>query len=289
MTPAPAERLHLTKHHGAGNDFLVVLDVDDAQPLDPVLVAALCDRHRGVGADGVIRVVGLRSAGRADDVPLGMELRNADGTPAETSGNGLRCLAQAAVEAGLVAPPSFGVRTEAGVRSVDYEPGPPGSGVATAWVGMGRPRLGREETLAPLPGVSLAGLKFARRVDVGNPHLVLVGTDWSDAEVGEAGAALGSGGPGCNVEFVAVGPDGEAIALRVWERGVGETFACGTGSVAAAAVTRAAGLTGDRVVVHNPGGALEVVFAGDDARLGGPVHKVADVEVDPGALVAGWR
>ena len=125
----------LTKHHGAGNDFLVLVDPDDRRPVAPELVRALCDRRFGVGADGLLRVL----AGR-DGTDLAMELHNADGSPAEMSGNGIRCLAQAAVDAGLVAPPSFTVWTEAGVRTLEYET--TGLGAADASVEMGKAELG---------------------------------------------------------------------------------------------------------------------------------------------------
>src|SRR5437016_8463666 len=101
--------LRLTKHHGQGNDFLVLLDPDGRQPLDATTARFLCDRRRGVGADGVIRAT---LVGPGDDgAALDMELRNADGGIAEMSGNGVRCLAQAAVDAGLASPPTFVVRT----------------------------------------------------------------------------------------------------------------------------------------------------------------------------------
>lgn len=280
MTAPPSPRLRLTKHHGAGNDFLVTLDAEGTAPLVPELVAALCDRHRGVGADGVIRVFGGK-----DGADLAMELRNADGGPAEVSGNGLRCLAQTAVDAGLVTN-SFTVWTAAGVRSVDYEPGPAGS--ASAWVDMGRPELGGHEDLAGVGPArhQVAEVEESRRVDVGNAHLVVIGPDPDTIDVAIVGRMLDESHPGGrNVEFVAVDADG-ALRLRVWERGAGETLACGTGSVAAAAVARAAGACGDRVRVRNPGGTLEVAFSGADARLGGPVHKVADIAVDPAALLA---
>src|SRR5437899_2179848 len=113
--------LRLTKHHGQGNDFLVLLDPEDRQPLDPATARFLCDRRRGVGADGVIRAT--RAEPGADGAALTMELRNADGGTAEMSGNGVRCLAQAAVEAGLASPPTFVVRTLAGPRAVTVHPG----------------------------------------------------------------------------------------------------------------------------------------------------------------------
>jgi diaminopimelate epimerase len=283
MTTMSPAHLHLTKHHGAGNDFLVFLDALGTTPLGPDLVAALCQRHHGVGADGVIRV--LRNS---DGGELVMELRNADGGVAETSGNGLRCLAQAAIDAGWARPPSFPVWTDAGRRTVDFEPGPDGTGFA--WVDMGTPQLGADAELGvevePLAGA----VKLARWVDVGNPHLVLVVGDLTSIDVATAGAAIDARRPGgANVEFVTVDTGGDEIDLRVWERGAGETLACGTGSVAAAAAARAAGLSRDRVQVHNPGGTLEVAFTGDEARLGGPVHKVADIDVDVAVLVAATR
>ena len=135
--------LHFTKHHGAGNDFLVLVDPDDDLGLDPVWVRALCDRRFGVGADGVIRVLG---GGECAD--LAMDLRNADGSVAEMTGNGMRCLAQAAVDAGLVGPPTFTVATLAGVRRVEYRPGPT-LGSAEASVEMARRSSGFSTASTP--------------------------------------------------------------------------------------------------------------------------------------------
>jgi diaminopimelate epimerase len=274
--PSPERRrLRFTKHHGAGNDFLVLLDLEDQRTLNGAEVRALCHRRFGVGADGVIRV--LTGGSGAD---LTMELHNADGSEAEMSGNGIRCLAQAAVDAGLVEPPTFGVATAAGVRIVDYKPGDrPGS--ATASVDMGAAVLGHDQP-QPVEG------RRARRVDMGNPHLVLLGPDPAGVDVAELGPQLQEVHPGgINVEFIAVGPDPDSLDLRVWERGVGETRACGTGSAAAAAAARSWGLVGERVAVHNPGGTLEVVLDGGGIRLSGPVHRVATVKVDLVALVDG--
>jgi len=267
--------LTLAKHEGAGNDFLVFIDPDGRVPFGRELVRALCDRHRGIGADGAIRV----GPGR-DGADLSMELRNADGAPAEMSGNGIRCLAQAAVDAGLVAPPRFTVATAAGVRFVDYLPGER-PGTARAGVDMGVVTLGEDQ---PQEFTD----RRARRVDVGNPHLVLFGPDPVGVDVGVLGPRIESVHPGgMNVEFVALAEEADALVLRVWERGVGETLACGTGSCAAAAAAHSWGLVGRRVVVHNPGGPLEVTLgegAGDPVRLTGPVRKVADIGLDPSWL-----
>lgn len=265
-------RLALSKHEGAGNDFLVFIDSDGGLRLGAAEVRALCDRRRGVGADGVIRLLRGDGAVGAD---LVMELRNADGWAAEMSGNGIRCLAQAAVDAGLVRAGRFAVATDAGIRTVDYEPGRlPGQ--AWASVEMGEVILG-QELPQPVEG------RRARRVTVGNPHLVLLGADPASVDVATVGPRVESAHPGgINVEFVSTGGPDE-LQLRVWERGVGETLACGTGSCAAAAAAHGWGLVGVRVRVHNPGGTLEVALGakqGDPVVLAGPVRRVADVVVD---------
>ncbi|MGP0031044.1 MAG: diaminopimelate epimerase [Acidimicrobiales bacterium] len=269
--------MHCTKHEGAGNDFLVVVDPDDTFRLSGGQIRLLCDRHRGLGADGVIRVL----AGR-DGADVGMELHNADGSEAEMSGNGVRCLAQAAVEAGLVSPPTFSVGTAAGVRTVTFVPGEV-PGRARACVDMGPATLGPE-----LPAVEG---RRARTVDVGNPHLVLLGAGVAGVDLARSGPALAAAYPaGVNIEWIERTDDaeGELLELRVWERGVGETLACGTGSVAAAAAARDWGVlagTGP-VRVRNPGGTVEVTLGPGEAstQLSGPVRKIADIEVHPGML-----
>jgi diaminopimelate epimerase len=279
MNPPPLDRrrLRFTKHHGAGNDFLVLLDLEGELNLDAATVRALCHRRFGVGADGVIRV--LAGDGRAD---LAMELHNADGSPAEMSGNGIRCLAQAAVDAGVVTPPTFSVWTPAGVRVVDYRPGEQ-PGAATASVDMGTAVLGPDQPQ------QFDGRK-ARQVDMGNPHLVLLGPDPARVDVGELGPRLQEVHPGgINVEFISVGPGRGSLDLRVWERGVGETQACGTGSVAAAVAARSWGLVGEEIDVRSPGGTLQVTLGGDGIRLSGPVRKVAAVKVDIAAILDAAR
>ena len=172
----------------------------------------------------------------------------------------------AAVDAGLVKPPAFGVATGAGVREVEYEPGLR-PGWATASVDMGAAVLGPDQ---PQP----SGGRRARRVDMGNPHLVLLGPDPSDVDVAELGPRLQEvHAGGVNVEFISVGPGADSLNLRVWERGVGETQACGTGSAAAVAAARSWGLVGERVAVHNPGGSLRVTLGADGVTLAGPTPE----------------
>jgi diaminopimelate epimerase len=286
--------MHLTKHEGAGNDFLVVLDPDDSLRLSGDQIRLLCHRHRGIGADGVIRVGrgdaagadGAGGAGGAGAAELTMQLHNADGGEAEMSGNGIRCLAQAAVDAGWVTPPTFSVATAGGVRTVTFLPGEE-PGCARASVDMGAVTVGAAQE-------DIDG-RTARTADVGNPHLVLVGPGvavLAGVEIDTRGPQLQAAYPeGINVEWIELAhdADGDFLELRVWERGAGETLACGTGSVAAAAVARALKLVGGTgpVRVHNPGGMLEVTLGrGADAPavLAGPVRKVADIELHPGML-----
>jgi diaminopimelate epimerase len=280
MTDATCENgsVHATKHEGAGNDFLVVLDPDDRIRLSIDTLRLLADRRRGVGADGIIRV----GPGR-DGCDLSMQLFNADGGEAEMSGNGIRCLAQAAVDAGLVAPPSFTVTTAAGTRTVEYTPGQR-PGWAHARVDMGPARLGPDQPQE-------FDDRRARTVDVGNPHLVLLGPDTARVDVAELGPKLQTSfAGGINVEWITPVHDGEGelLDLRVWERGVGETLACGTGSVAAVAAARSwDAVRPGTVRVRNPGGVLEVDLGADEhatTHLAGPVRKVADIDIHPGML-----
>lgn len=273
----------LTKYHGLGNDFLVLVDPDRSSPYDERVVTALCDRHRGIGADGVLRLSRPASGGG-----LRMELRNADGGLAETSGNGLRCALLAAAHAGILPPEALGgvpvaVETMAGVvRGRVLAGGGPLSSCSQVSVEMGPVAVG-ELPASPLPG------RRAWEADVGNPHLVLIGDELGDVDLATVGPQLEASRPqGTNVELVVAG--GDEVRLVVWERGAGLTLACGSGSCAAAAAAREAGLVGDRVVVHNPGGDLLVELAGPpgrpEATLTGPACRVGRVEVDLEELAA---
>ena len=253
----------LDKYEALGNDFLILVDADGSHPVDDDFVRRACDRHRGVGADGLIRVT--RPTDTDTTADLVMELRNADGGPAEMSGNGIRCLVRAAVAHGLVSGPEVAVATDAGVKRLWVKD----EGVT---VDMGPAVLGAErEPLSP-------GWR-QREVEMGNPHLVLLCPDPTGVRVAELGPRLEQLRPGgLNVEFVATGPGPDELRLRVWERGAGETQACGTGSCAAAAAVHAWGLVGAHVTVHNPGGDLDVEV-GDTMLLSGPAEFVARVEI----------
>jgi len=245
--------LKLTKAHGLGNDFLVLVDLADVFAARAGgLAAALCQRRTGVGADGLIRVL----AGK-DGADLTMDLRNADGSPAEMSGNGIRCMAQAVVDLGVHPGPELRIATPGGIRELVVHP-EERPGLRSVTVDMGVARMVRTE-------------QGRSEVDVGNPHLVLL-------EGGQDLLDLGRRHAEVNLELVAVDrPD--HLTMRVHERGVGITEACGTGSCAAAVASRAWGLSGDHVTVRNPGGDLVVDLDGDRARLTGPTERIARVEV----------
>ena len=267
----------LRKLHGWGNDFLVVLDADQPDgPLDPGVVAAaapaLCDRRRGVGADGLMHGT---LGGEGADVT--MALHNADGSRAEMSGNGIRCLAHAVVWSAGVWSDTVVIDTDVGRRVLRMRGGEAGGPVPTevvVEVPMGTVTTGpRTDQL----GDALAGHRHLTR-DVGNPHLIVEVPDPRGVALAELGPRLEASFPtGINVEVVTA-TDG-VVDLAVWERGVGLTEACGTGACAAAHAARAWGLVGDRVTVRMPGGEALVELEGDEATLVGPSVAVATVEV----------
>ena len=262
--------MRLTKHHGLGNDFLVALA--DTLPADaPAMAKAVCHRTRGVGADGLI--FGLPGdPGASTDVT--MALFNADGSRAEMSGNGIRCLAQAVVQRdGLDQADRSGdlrIGTDAGIRTVRVEAGADPA-VIQARVDMGPVGPGPALESIDYP----AALRFAT-ADVGNPHLVILVSDAQALDVAADGAGLSHRAGGANVEFISPHPDGRGIDLRVWERGVGVTEACGTGACAAAQKAHDWGLVDPVVAVSMPGGDVTVEL-GDTAVLAGPAEYIATV------------
>lgn len=286
---ASSVHLRLSKLHATGNDFLVLLDLEGAwgprgsELLDPWTRAALCDRATGVGADGLIRV--LRAGARGADVA--MELSNADGSWAEMSGNGIRCLAAAPEVASLLAGDVLRVDTMAGVRTVAVGRDRTGE-VTSARVDMGKATFAPSEI--PFTGEDVEkveALVGAARYEggvagMGNPHLVLFVDDPGLVPIEAHGQALERDPrfpARTNVEFVSV--EGDELVMRVWERGIGETRSCGTGACAAAAVARRLGLVGAHVSVRVPGGHLQVeLTGGGPIVLGGSVAHVYDVDVD---------
>lgn len=267
--------LRLTKFHGLGNDFLVAhwLDHDDLpEPLvpDPDVARAVCARHTGIGADGL--VYALAPGGEEADVH--MLLLNADGSEAEISGNGIRCLAQAVLRREGRGEGDVLVETVGGLRHLRTVRGDV-DGELWTQVEMGEVRDG-----PPLSADAAAFPANERAtVDVGNPHLVLLVDDPDAVDLDVAGPRLEAGfAAGINVHAVAVTSPTD-VELRVWERGVGITRACGSGAVAAAAAAHRWGDVGPHVEVHMPGGAAHVDLDGGRASLTGPSRFVAEVVV----------
>jgi diaminopimelate epimerase len=267
--------MRLTKHHGLGNDFLVLLD--DGSPLDAGIARTLCDRRTGVGADGIIRGTPLDADAAPDEAVAVMELRNADGSPAEMSGNGIRCLAQALVLAGWASGPTIPIRTGAGLRAVTLHARSDPLTYDLS-VGMGSARIDGE-------AAEWGGGPIGRtlRVDMGNPHLVLeVGSD-DEPDLVELGEQVNAKVPGGTNVHLVTPRDRRRIAIRSYERGVGPTLACGTGACAAAVAARAWGLVGDVVAVDQAGGTAEVTV--DDTGtivLRGPATFVATIDLPEG-------
>ena len=294
--------MRFAKGHGTENDFVILLDPDGSGGLTADLAARLCDRRTGIGADGVLRAVRTSAPGAAGsaDGALGhgsgangparaewfMDYRNADGSLAEMCGNGIRVFARYLSAHGLVAGPEFTVATRSGPRRVRLGAG----GDVTA-------DMGPVAVLGPGRAVVAGRAHAGLRVSVGNPHLAcLVEDPLASFDLSRPpGLDPGQFPEGGNVELVRVtGP--RSVAMRVHERGSGETRSCGTGAVAAAAAAAATAnghggnghggneLAGDTWQVTVPGGTLGVTLDAGGARLTGPAVIVAEGELDPSWL-----
>jgi diaminopimelate epimerase len=279
--------LRIWKYQATGNDFVMTYDPDDRHPLAAEEVRALCDRRFGIGGDGSIRV-----ARGAEGRPF-MDYRNADGNLAEMCGNGLRCVALLLHEVGDTAGSSFDVETRSGTRRVELAPD------GRVEVDMGEPNF--TKAAIPMRGpawetylrepLDLGGglVVTASAVSMGNPHLVLlVEEDPERFHVAHIGAVLERDDrfpEGTNVEFAKVEED--EIVARVWERGSGETMACGSGACAIAVAATEAGLAGPRSLVRFPGGVLEVARTdAGSVLLTGPANRVFETTIDLDALMA---
>ncbi len=273
--------MRFEKYQGAGNDFVVV-DARGVQLPRNELARRMCDRHFGVGADGLILVA------RGTQTGLLMRMLNPDGSEAEACGNGLRCFARYATDHNLVTDSSFMVETLAGIREVSVHPGS-GETAGGIEVTMGVPRFDPGEIPArigsvpgPVLGLELQVLDRTipvNLVSMGNPHAVSFVTDHVDEYpleyVGPAMEHHEVFPMRVNFEIARVLNRGE-IEARVWERGAGETLACGSGACAIAVAARLLGYCDDEVRVHLPGGELIIRWHGrdDEVRLCGPAQRV---------------
>jgi diaminopimelate epimerase len=260
--------MRFAKGHGTGNDFLILPDPDDAAVLSPGLVARLCDRRTGLGADGILRAVRTSAD---DPAEWFMDYRNADGSIAEMCGNGVRVFARYLLRHGLAAGPEFTVATRAGLRLVREE----ASGEITA--DMGAPVV-RGRSAAMIGPNRYEGLE----VSLGNPHLAcVVDVPPADIDLSAPPVVDHERFPdGANVEVVRVLGDG-CLDMRVYERGSGVTLSCGTGAVAAAVAAQATVIPpAGAWAVRVPGGELVVTLTGTTSLLTGPAVIVAEGELD---------
>lgn len=290
--------IEFEKYNGLGNDFIFIDGTGEAVELTPQQVSFLCDRHFGIGADGVIVV---RKADGADGY---MHYINSDGSLAQMCGNGVRCFAKYLVDHGMVDASSGRLlaMTLAGPRPIAFDVDDEGK-MTVATVEMGQPILEPAEVPCLLPGASLGRLgtvaceqaidspwgPFAfTAVSMGNPHAVCFVDDWqalddglfTDVErkgldtlrIDEVGAWYESHGAfpqKTNVEFAEVIPEG--VRMRVFERGCGETLACGTGACATAVAACLTGRAERAVTVSLKGGALAIEWGEDGVvRMTGP-------------------
>ena len=278
--------LRVWKYQATGNDFVMTYDPEDRGPLSADEVRALCDRRFGIGGDGSIRVT-VGTDGR----PF-MDYRNADGSLAEMCGNGLRCVALLLRDVDGEAGSSFEVETRSGPRRVEL------ASDGRISVEMGEPNF--TKAAIPMRGpawetylrepLDLGGgiVVTASAVSMGNPHLVLFVDDDPErfhvAHIGEVLERDDRFPEGTNVEFAKV--DEDEIVARVWERGSGETMACGSGACAIAVTATEARLAGPRSFVRFPGGVLEVErLETGSVLLTGPASRVFETTVDLDALM----
>ena len=265
------------KAHGTGNDFVLLPDPDDALVLNASLVRALCDRHLGVGGDGVIRIAPARDGVDAD---VFMDYWNADGSVSEMCGNGVRCVAKYVADRTQVVGDTIRVDTRGGVKPVEVVERIDGK-VAQVRVDMGAPVIGVVDE--PLD-VGDSKVRVTT-VSMGNPHAVMAVDDVEGAPLAQLGPALQRHEmfpEGVNVEAITVEAPNR-IRGRIFERGVGETLASGTGSSAMAAAAKALGLAGDDVTVVLPGGTLRI-----EQRDGTLFVTGGAVEVAHGELEDAW-
>lgn len=277
--------MRFTKMHGAGNDYIYVSCFDQPCPENvPELARAVSDRHRGIGADGLILICPSEVADAR------MRMWNADGSEAEMCGNGIRCVAKYVYERGIARRNELCIETGRGILSLQLEV--KSGRVERVRVNMGQPILDASAIPTRLTGSPPMNVPLKLRVDaahseipsphvtcisMGNPHCVLFVDELTDATVNNFGPTIelhSSFPQRVNVEFAQVLSRRE-VRVRVWERGSGETLACGTGACAVAVAGVLTNRLDRAVLAHLPGGDLELEWAKDgDVFLTGPAVEV---------------
>ena len=265
---------HYVRSHGLGNDYIVIDPAKVPFPLTPESVRLICDRHRGVGSDGILAVA---PPGSGD---FGLRIFNPDGSEAEKSGNGVRIFAKFLREHGYTDQDQFVLDTPGGRVKAQLEWAD--GRVAQVVADMGRASFG------PVDAIDLDG----RRIDVvqvslGNPHCVVIVADLLSVDVHTLGPRIErhDGFPDrTNVQFAQVVSRAE-ISILIWERGAGYTLASGSSSCAVVAACHRKGLVGTEVTVTMPGGQLEIAIAKDgELRMRGPVEEICEGDLSADLL-----
>jgi diaminopimelate epimerase len=270
--------MRFTKMHGAGNDYVYVDCFAQPVPRDPAALSrAVTDRHFGVGGDGLILIC------RSERADARMRMYNADGSEAEMCGNGIRCVAKYVYDHGLVRKPTLAIETGRGVLTLDLDI--EAGKVRRVRVDMGEPILDADRIPTTLPGnppvdvpLAIDGRTYALTcVSMGNPHCVQYVADVERAPVETLGPRIECDAHfprRSNVHFVQVVSRGE-VRVRTWERGSGETLACGTGACAVAVAGVLTGRTDRRLIAHLRGGDLELEWGADrHVWMTGPAQEV---------------
>jgi diaminopimelate epimerase len=279
--------MEFTKMHGAANDFVVV-DARNMKRDWPRLAITVCDRHRGIGCDSLITVLDSSKAHYA------MRTYDADGSESETCGNGLRCVARYVLEKGLVEPDIEEIKIETLSEVSTVKPERKDGKVVKFWANLGKPRLTAEQINLDLKAGkgeffnTNSLLDYRGRVDgmevtlslvsMGNPHAVLFTKEpvknFPMEKIGPLVENLPIFPNRTNFQVARV-LDHETIEARVWEKGIGETMACGSGTCAITVASKLNGFTGAKVKVHLPGGILDASFNGTgEVVIGGPAVVV---------------
>ncbi len=277
--------MRFTKMEGLGNDYVYVNCFEECVEDPGRLARLVSDRHLGIGGDGLILIA------PSDKADFSMIVYNSDGSRAEMCGNGIRCAGKYAYDHGLISGDAMTVETLAGIKTLRYISGDARESVLM--VDMGKPVIGRDnipmyralmQTLEQETVLACGEEYRFTRVSMGNPHAVIVVTDTENIPVGRLGPCIECDRAfpdRTNVEFVQLISPG-SIRMRVWERGSGETRACGTGACAASVACMLAGTVDEQVEVQLAGGRLDIQYdrQKDTIYMTGPARAVFDGRID---------
>lgn len=280
------KKLHFTKMHGCGNDYIYFNCFEDPVEAPETLAVRLSDRHKGVGGDGVILICPPGSP----ENDAKMRMFNLDGSEGKMCGNGIRCVAKFVYDSGIARKQELKIETLSGVKTclIHVENGE----AAAVTVDMGRAVLRPEKIPVNLSGEAVIGRKVLLAgeelevtcVSMGNPHCVLFGGDPDGLELEKIGPKFERDPlfpEGVNTEFIEV-LDAHTLKMRVWERGSGETMACGTGACASAVAAVLNGFCprGEDILVHLRGGDLTVNYTDECVLMTGEAVKVFDGTIE---------